>query len=162
MHRKDLNIKNKVYIYITKSYINNWNKLALYFMISHTKSILINVYFKNGKKVLQFVMWNNFPSFLTCIFLYFCPSLLANSHILRSVWWPPTDPRTVTHARDHAFVSPGVNSRAELVPSHRTYARNGTPRRWLGDYIALHYFAVLKHASGCLQRFLALWIYCLH
>jgi hypothetical protein len=35
-------------------------------------------------------------------------------------------PRTVTHARDHwwtldfanAFVSPGVNSRAELVPSH--------------------------------------------
>jgi hypothetical protein len=84
--------------------------------------------FKNGKKVLQFVMWNNFPSFLTCIFLsFFASSLLKNSHILRSVRWPPTEPRTVTHARDHwwtldfanAFVSPGVNSREELVPSPR-------------------------------------------
>jgi hypothetical protein len=28
---------------------------------------------------------------------------------------------------DHPFVSPGVNSRAELVPSH------GASRRWLGD-----------------------------
>ena len=44
-------------------------------------------------------------------------------------------PRTVSHARDHwwtlvfanAFVSPGVNSRGELVPSH------GTSRRRLGD-----------------------------
>jgi hypothetical protein len=43
MHRKDMNIKNKVYI-ITKSYIKNWNKLALYFGISYAKSILINVY----------------------------------------------------------------------------------------------------------------------
>jgi hypothetical protein len=47
----------------------------------------------------------------------------------------------VTHSRDHwwtldfanAFVSPGINSRAELVPSPRAYARNGAPRRWLGD-----------------------------
>jgi hypothetical protein len=29
-----------------------------------------------------------------------------------------------------AFVSPGVNSRAELVPSPRACARNGAPRRW--------------------------------
>ena len=44
-------------------------------------------------------------------------------------------------ARDHlrtldlanAFDSPGVNSRGELVPSARTDARNGAPRRWLGD-----------------------------
>jgi hypothetical protein len=43
MHRKDLNNKNKVYNN-TKSYINNWNKLALYFKIYHTKSIVINVY----------------------------------------------------------------------------------------------------------------------
>jgi hypothetical protein len=42
MDRKDLNNKNKVYN--TKTYINNWNKLALYFRISHVKSILINVY----------------------------------------------------------------------------------------------------------------------
>jgi hypothetical protein len=51
-------------------------------------------------------------------------------------------PRTVSHARDHwwtldfanAFVSPGANSRGELVPSPRAYGRNGAPRRWLGDY----------------------------
>jgi hypothetical protein len=49
--------------------------------------------------------------------------------------WPPTEPLTVTHARAHwwtldlanAFVSPGVNSRGELVPSH------GASRRRLGD-----------------------------
>jgi hypothetical protein len=33
----------------------------------------------------------------------------------------------------NAFVSPGINSRAELVPSPRAYARNGAPRRWLED-----------------------------
>jgi hypothetical protein len=49
----------------------------------------------------------------------------------------------VTHARDiwwtldfaNAFVSPGVNSRGELVPSH------GASRRRLGDY----YFMIFKH-----------------
>jgi hypothetical protein len=52
-------------------------------------------------------------------------------------------PRLVTHARDHwwtldfsnASLSAGVNSRAELVPSPLGNARNGAPRRWLGDYI---------------------------
>jgi hypothetical protein len=48
---------------------------------------------------------------------------------------PPNTPTLLdTHARDHwwtldfanAFVSPGVNSRAELVPSPRAYARNGS------------------------------------
>jgi hypothetical protein len=51
--------------------------------------------------------------------------------------WPLTEPLTVTHARAHwwtsdlanAFVSPGVNSRGELVPSH------GASRRRLGDKI---------------------------
>jgi hypothetical protein len=33
----------------------------------------------------------------------------------------------------NAFAFSGVNSRAELVPSPRAYARNGAPRRWLGD-----------------------------
>jgi hypothetical protein len=72
-------------------------------------------------------MWNDFPNFLRCTFYIFASSLLANSYILRSVRWPPTVPRTVSHARDHwgtldlanAFVSPGVNSRAELQPSLR-------------------------------------------
>jgi hypothetical protein len=50
--------------------------------------------------------------------------------------WPPTqDRRSLASARDdwwtldfaNAFVSPGVNSRGELVPSH------GASRRRLGD-----------------------------
>jgi hypothetical protein len=32
-----------------------------------------------------------------------------------------------------AFLSPGLNSRAELVHSPRAYARNGALRRLLGD-----------------------------
>jgi hypothetical protein len=37
----------------------------------------------------------------------------------------------------NAFLSPGVNSRSELVPSPRANARNGAPRRWLTDYLTL-------------------------
>ena len=33
----------------------------------------------------------------------------------------------------NAFVSISVNSRAELVASPQAYARNGAPRRWLGN-----------------------------
>jgi hypothetical protein len=59
--------------------------------------------------------------------------------------------KIVGHARDHwwtldfanAFVSLGVNSRAKLAPSPRTYARNGAPRRWLGDNI--HFGLELRH-----------------
>jgi hypothetical protein len=66
-------------------------------------------------------------------------------HILRSVRMTNHSTPLVTHARElwrtldfaNAFVSPGVNSRAELVPSPRVYARNGAPRRWLGDEISV-------------------------
>ena len=34
----------------------------------------------------------------------------------------------------NAFLFPGVNSRAELIPSSRANARNGASRRCLGDY----------------------------
>jgi hypothetical protein len=47
------------------------------------------------------------------------------SNLFRDIWW------TLDFAS--AFVSPGVNSRTELVPSPRAYARNGAPRRWLGN-----------------------------
>jgi hypothetical protein len=51
-----------------------------------------------------------------------------------------TEPLTVTHARTHwwtyAFVSPGVNSRGELVPSH------GALRGLVGDY---EIFGTLPH-----------------
>jgi hypothetical protein len=65
--------------------------------------------------------------------------LLANSHIFEIS--EDDHPWLVTHASDHwwtldfanASLSPGVNSRAELVPSARANARNGTPRRWLGE-----------------------------
>jgi hypothetical protein len=79
-------------------------------------------------------MWNDFPSFLTCnfyIFPFFTPGKQPYFEIIgmtthtpmnraRDVWW------TLDFAS--AFLYPGVNSRAELVPSPRAYAR-----RWLGD-----------------------------
>jgi presenilin-like A22 family membrane protease len=116
----------------TKSYINNWNKLDIHFRISHTKSILINVYVycKNGKKFYNLLCVTIFQAFRHAFFILVASSLLANSHILRSVRWPPTEPLTVTHARGHcwtldfanAFVSTGVNSRggiSTLAPSAR-------------------------------------------
>ena len=47
--------------------------------------------------------------------------------------------KTVHHIMEDNFAlryvlkHPGVNSRAELVPSPRAYAGNGASRRWLGD-----------------------------
>jgi hypothetical protein len=81
---------------------------------------------------------------------------------------PPNTPTSlVTHARDiwwtldfaNAFVSPGVNSRGELVPSH-----SASPRR-LGEYIsqlificfvkqilAHHYTDKLLFLSMCFRK----------
>jgi hypothetical protein len=85
-------------------------------------------------------MWNNFPSFLTCIFYifsFFTPGKQPYFEISEMTTHTP-----MNHARDiwwtldfaSAFLSPVVNSRVELVPSRRAYARNGAQRRWLGDY----------------------------
>jgi hypothetical protein len=57
--------------------------------------------------------------------LYF--EISENDHpwtVTRDHWW------TLDFVSDfaNAFLSPGVNSRAELVPSH------GAHRHWLGDY----------------------------
>jgi hypothetical protein len=57
--------------------------------------------------------------------------------------------RTVTHARDirwtldfpNAFVSPGVNSRGELVPSH------GASRRRLGEKITKKISRTIQNAD---------------
>jgi hypothetical protein len=99
--------------------------------------------FKNCKKLLQFVMWNDFPGFLTCIFLYSFPiftpgkqpyfeisEMITHTPCARGIWW------TLDFAS--AFLSPGGNSRAELVPSPRAFSRNGAPRHWLGDNTFLH------------------------
>jgi hypothetical protein len=93
------------------------------------------------KKVLNLLCETIFQTSLHVFFIFLPSSLPAKSHILRSVRWPPNETRALTHARDrwwtldfaNAFLSPGVNSRAELVPSPRAYARKGAPRRWLWD-----------------------------
>jgi hypothetical protein len=86
-------------------------------------------------------MWNDFPDFLPCIFYIF--GFFTSYLWQTAIFWDQLDdyPRTMTHARDHwwtldfanAFLSPGVNSRAELLFLPRAHARNGAPRRWLGD-----------------------------
>ena len=51
--------------------------------------------------------------------------------------------KIVGHARNHwwtldfanAFISPGLNSQEELVPSPRAYTRNGAPHHWLRESI---------------------------
>jgi hypothetical protein len=70
-------------------------------------------------------MWNDFPSFLTCyfyIFASFTPGkqlyveiseMTTNIPCARDYWW------TLDQSLDfaNAFLSPDVNSQAELVPS---------------------------------------------
>jgi hypothetical protein len=57
----------------------------------------------------------------------------------------------------NAFVSPGVNSRAELVPSRRAYARNGAPRRWLADkQVARRYGFMLREDMDLRYGFIRL------
>ena len=49
----------------------------------------------------------------------------------------------------YAFLFPGVNSRAELVPSPRANARNGASRRWLGDYsVELSKYVQIVYRNG--------------
>jgi hypothetical protein len=50
---------------------------------------------KNGKKLYNLLCETIFQAFRHAFFI-----LLASSHILRSVRLPPTEPVTVTHARD--------------------------------------------------------------
>jgi hypothetical protein len=71
-------------------------------------------------------------------------------------FWDTTETRTVTHAGDiwwtldsaNAFVSPGVNSRGELVPSH------DASRRRLGDKYNLVFSSFFYNV--CIFR-TALW-----
>jgi hypothetical protein len=82
-------------------------------------------------------MWNDFPSFFTYIFLIF-PFFTPGKRLFfeisemtthtpmnraRDIWW------TLDFAS--AILSPGVNSRGGLVPSH------GASRRRLGDKSAI-------------------------
>jgi hypothetical protein len=69
-----------------------------------------------------------FPSFLTCIFYifpFFTPGkqpyfeiseMTTHTPCARDIWWTLADFAS-------AFLSPGVNSRTELVPSPRAYVR---------------------------------------
>ena len=96
--------------YICKKFINHQIKKCLLFRCRHAVVIM------------QTLNWTNQ-----------CPLFMTVRHIFEIS--EDDHPRTVTHARDiwwtldfpNAFVSPGVNSRGELVPSH------GASRRRLGD-----------------------------
>ena len=69
---------------------------------------------------------------------------ISDDHLLRA-----TRPRYLMNFRlRYAFLFPGVNSRAELVPSHRANARNGASRRWLGDKTMQHNNKALE-MKGC-------------
>ena len=109
--------------YICKKFINHQIKKCLLFRCRHTVDSRYNANFKLDQSVSA---------------IHDSPPYFWDQ------WgWPPTEPLTVTHARAHwwtldlanAFVSPGINSRGELVPSH------GASRRRLGDYhVFIQYF----------------------
>jgi hypothetical protein len=103
--------------YICKKFINHQIKKCLLFRCRHAVVIM------------QTLNWTNqCPIFMTVRHIF---EISEDDHPLNT----PTS--LVTHARDNwwtfdfanAFVSPGVNSRGELVPSH------GASRRRLGDYL---------------------------
>jgi hypothetical protein len=95
--------------YICKKFINHQIKKCLLFRCRHAAS-RYNANFKLDQSVFAII------------------------HDSPPYFWDQWDdhPSLVTHARDYwwtlDFVSPGVNSREELVPSH------GASRRRLGDY----------------------------
>jgi hypothetical protein len=139
MHRKDLNIKNNVYSVLlnTKSYINNWTNLPYTsgFIIQY--QFLSMFTFKNSKRcticyVKRFSKLSYMYFFI--FFAFFTPGKQPYFEI--SDDHPPNTPTSLVSARGHwrtldfanAFVSPGVNSRGNLVPSY------GASRRRLGDY----------------------------
>jgi hypothetical protein len=106
--------KNK---YICKKFINHQIKKCLLF---RCRDAVVPAVIK------QTLNWTNqYPLFMTVHHIF---EISEDDH-----------PSLVTHARDfwwtldsaNAFVSPGVNSRGELVPSH------GASRRRLGDKIEL-------------------------
>jgi hypothetical protein len=102
--------------YICKKFINYQIKKCLLFRCRHPVVIM------------QTLNWTNqCPLFMTVRHIF---EISEDAH-------PPNTPTSlVTHARDdwwtldfaNAFVSPGINNRGELVPSH------GASRRRLADY----------------------------
>jgi hypothetical protein len=80
------------------------------------------------------VLFYIFPFFTPGKQPYFeISEMTTHTPCARDIWW------TLDFAS--AFHFPGVNSRTELVPSPRAYARNGASRRWLGknkfDYVEI-------------------------
>jgi hypothetical protein len=108
--------------------------------------------FKNCKKIYNLLCETIFQAFFTCIFYSFpiftpgkqpyfeISAMTTHTPCARGIWW------TLDFAS--AFLSPGVNSRAELVPSPRAYARNGAPRRWLGGKRIWTYCRILKNVQS--------------
>jgi hypothetical protein len=118
--------------YICKKFINHQIKKCLLFRWRHAVAIM------------HTLNWTNqCPLFMTVLHIF---EISEDDH-----------PRLVTHARDiwwtldfpNAFVSPGVNSRVELVPSH------GASRRRLGENITRFlagYYSVIPDVSFSLIK----------
>jgi hypothetical protein len=129
--------------YICKRFINHQIKKCLLFRCRHAVVIM------------QTLNWTNQ-----------CPLFMTVPPYFLDQWgWPPTESLTVTHARAHwwtldlanAFVSPGVNSRGELVPSHtismvyRLFYLHAGCKRLLHSSS----FHICEH---CLAKFIYRWI----
>ena len=140
-----MKIKNKVYNN-TKSYINNWNTLALYTFLILNQFLMFT--FKNWKKVLQFVMWNDFP-LLSYVFFYifasFTPTkqpyfeiseMTTHTPCARDYWW------TLDFA--NAFLSPGGIS--TIAPGLRPERRSAPLARGLIDSLKT---AVWAQSTAC-------------
>jgi hypothetical protein len=135
--------------YLKQTYLR-WRRRLYSFLLA----ILSPLFYQKAFEIYKFWQkWNIFHIFkksssqeMFAISLSSCSRYNANFKLDQSVlaihdsplYYEISEddlPRTVTHARDHwwtldfanAFVSPGVNNRAELVLSH------GASRRWLGD-----------------------------
>jgi hypothetical protein len=98
-----------VFLWKTSVCTPGWRHMMAYFHVS-TRKI-------SDKTSSEWHFWS-------CIYSVTRTPLVTHA---RDYWW------TLDFAND--FVSPGVNSVAELVPSPWAYARNGARRRWLGDKI---------------------------
>jgi hypothetical protein len=110
--------------YICKKFINHQIKKCLLFRCRHAVVIM------------QTLNWTNQ-----------CPLFMTVRHIFEIS--EDDHARTVTHVRDiwwtldfpNAFVSPGVNSMGELVPSH------GSSRRRLGEKITKKISRTIQNAD---------------
>ena len=119
--------------YICKKFINHQTRNVCYFAVV-----------MHAVVIMQILNWTNQ-----------CSLFMTVRYILRSVRMP-THGWSHTRGRDHwwtlyrlrykCFPFPGVNSRAELVPSH------GATSRWLGDKRQVKLILMTKQNSVLMNK----------